>query len=706
MAIKYLNQDKQPLSAIIHHMKYARYLPEAGRREAWEETVERNKQMHLQHYADKIKDHPQLGKDIIKAYDDFVLTGKVLPSMRSFQFGGQPIEINPARIYNCSFFHIDHPDAFSEGMFLLLSGVGTGYSVQKHHVEKLPGILGVQKQEPRRYLVADSIEGWADAVKTLVESYFYGKAEVEFDLRGIRPKGARLITSGGKAPGPEPLRQALVKIRSIFENALQDRGFGTKLKPIEAHDIMCHIADAVLSGGIRRAAMISLFNFNDEEMLEAKFGNWWENNPQRGRANNSAVAVRDKITEEDFWWFWKKVEASKAGEPGIFFTNDSEWGLNPCAEISLRTNQFCNLTTMNAATIESQEDLEERVWAATLLGTLQAGYTNFHYLRSSWKKTTEKEALLGVSMTGVASGKVLSFDLKKASSLIKGINKEYAAMIGINPAARLTSIKPEGTTSLLLGTSSGMHAWHNDYYLRRVRVNKNEAIYAYLSTMYPELLEEDFFSPQSSAIITVPQKAPDGAILRTETAIDALERLKTLSMSWIRPGHAKGKNRNNVSCTISVKDNEWNEVGTWMWQNREHYTAIAVLPYDGGTYVQAPFEDLVDGYVITLDNKEVLRGLQPDQLVEARNASISEDAQEIEKLTVSELANHINGYQVRDAHGTFRFISALRYMTKKEQYEILVQHLNTVDVSHVPELEDNTHMQAEIACGGGACEVA
>lgn len=261
------------------------------------------------------------------------------------------------------------------------------------------------------------------------------------------------------------------------------------------------------------------------------------------------------------------------------------------------------------------------------------------------------------------------------------------------------------TTSLLLGTSSGMHAWHNDYYLRRVRVNKNEAIYQYLNTMYPELLEEDFFSPQSSAIITVPQKAPEGAILRTESAIDSLERLKALSIAWIRPGHAKGKNRNNVSCTISVKDNEWNEVGTWMWQNREHYTAIAVLPYDGGTYVQAPFEDIVDGYVITLDNGSVLRGLQPEQLVEVRNASKPEELQEVEKISVSELANHINGFQLRDLHGTFRLISALRYMTKKEQYELLAQFLNTVDVSHVPEIEDNTHMQGEVACGGGACEV-
>jgi ribonucleoside-diphosphate reductase alpha chain len=445
--------------------------------------------------------------------------------------------------------------------------------------------------------------------------------------------------------------------------------------------------------------MISLFSFDDEEMLEAKFGAWWENNPQRGRANNSAVAVRDKITEDDFWRFWKKVEASRAGEPGIFFTNDSEWGLNPCAEISLRTNQFCNLTTINAATIESQEDLEERVWAATLLGTLQAGYTNFHYLRPIWKKTTEKEALLGVSMTGIASGKVMSYDLKKASSTIKSINKKYADILGINAAARASSIKPEGTTSLLLGTSSGMHAWHNDYYLRRVRVNKNEAIYSYLKVMYPELLEEDYFSPQTTAIITVPQRAPDDAILRTEPAVNALERLKSLSIDWVRPGHTKGKNRNNVSCTISVKDNEWDEVGSWMWENREFYTAVAVLPADLGTYIQAPFEDLEDRYVMKLEDDSVLRLNQNE--IEVRNG----EEGEVVKKTISELANHINGFQVRSMFGKFKNITSLKYMTKREQYEELASRLHAVDVSHVPEEDDNTSLQGELACAGSSCDV-
>ena len=705
MSIQFLNEDKQPLSAIIHHMKYARYLEHEKRRESWEETVERNKQMHLKKYSQQIKDYPELKDAISNVYDNFVKTGKVLPSMRSMQFGGLPIELNPARIYNCSFFHIDHPDAFSEAMFLLLSGVGTGYSVQKHHVEKLPPILGVRKEEPRRYLVADSIEGWADSIKILVESYFKGGNEVEFDLRAIRPKGTRLVTSGGKAPGPEPLRQALSEIKSVFENALQERGFGTMLKPIEAHDILCYIADAVLSGGIRRAAMIALFSFDDHEMLEAKFGPFWEKNPQRFRSNNSAVVMRDKITEEEFWKFWKKVEASKTGEPGIFFTEDSELGLNPCAEISLKSNQFCNLSTGNAATIESQEDFEERAEAESIIGTLQAGYTDFHYLRPIWKKVTEKEALLGVSLTGVATESTLELDFAAAAKKAKETNKKFAEMLGIKQAARVTAIKPEGTTSLLLGTSSGMHAWHNDYYLRRVRVNKNEAIYNYLKTMYPELLEDDFFTPEKSAVIVAPQKAPEGAILRTEPAVSALERLKKLSIEWVKPGHNKGKNKNNVSCTINVKDNEWNEVGDWMWKNREHYTAIAVLPYDGGNYIQAPFEDLNDGWVIKLENGEVIR--KPASSVSNDVLDVRDgESEEIQKKSISEVANNVNGYRLRDSKGLFQSIVSIKFMTKKEQYEELVEKLHEVDVSHVPEEEDGTDLSGELACAGGACVVA
>jgi ribonucleoside-diphosphate reductase alpha chain len=506
------------------------------------------------------------------------------------QFAGRPIEVNPARIYNCAFLPIDDWRAFGEVMFLLLGGTGVGYSVQYDHIEKLPEIRKPKKNRKKRFLIGDSIEGWADAVKVLMKSYFRGTSSIEFDFSDIRPKGARLITAGGKAPGPGPLRECLVKLQGMLE-AKED---GDKLTTIEVHDIVCHIADAVLAGGIRRAALISLFSPDDDEMISCKSGAWWELNPQRGRANNSAVLVRSITEKEQFWDIWKRIEASGAGEPGVYFTNNAEWGTNPCCEIALRPFQFCNLCEVNVSDIETQEDLDGRVKAAALIGTLQAGYSNFHYLREVWKRTTEKEALIGVSMTGIGSGVVTSYDMIKAAEVVKLENERVAKILGINSAARCTTVKPAGTTSLALGTSSGIHAWHNDYYLRRVRVGKNEAIYTYLSIYHPELLEDDKFRPHDTAIITVPQKAPEGAILRTESPFDLLERVKQVTKEWIKPGHRKGNNTHNVSATVSIKNDEWDAVGEWMWENRKFYNGLSVLPFDGHTYVQAPFTDCTE----------------------------------------------------------------------------------------------------------------
>lgn len=572
--------SKQILSDITVHMKYAKHIKELQRRETWDEIVTRNKNMHIKRF-------PKLRKEIESAYR-MVYERKVLPSMRSLQFGGKPIELNPARIYNCSFLPMNHPACFSEVMFLLLSGVGVGYSVQRHHVEQLPEIRRPKKT--RRYLVGDSIEGWADAVKVLMRAYFEGKPCPIFDFSDIRPKGALLVTSGGKAPGPEPLHDCLHNVKKILDR----KEDGERLTPLEVHDINCYIADAVLSGGIRRSAMIALFNLDDEEMLTAKFGNWYETHPVRGRANNTAVIVRHKIDEETFFNLWKKIEASNSGEPGFFFTNDAEWGLNPCAEISLRPFQFCNLTTINASDVESQDDLNARAEAAAFIGTLQASYTDFHYLRDVWRRTTEKEALIGVSMTGVASGNVLGLDLKVAAQIVKDVNERVAALIGINKAARTTTLKPEGTTSLVVGSSSGIHAWHGQFYDRRVRVGKNESIYAYLAENHPELLEDDFFKPQSMAVIRVPQRAPEGAITRDESALDLLHRVGRVWKDWVKTGHRKGANYNNVSTTVTIKPHEWEEVGRWMWDNRDNFTALSVLPHDGGSYVQAPFSDITE----------------------------------------------------------------------------------------------------------------
>lgn len=941
-----MNLDNKILSDITVHMKYAKFQPLLSRRENWNEIVQRNMDMH-------IKKFPELESEIREAYQ-FVLDKKVLPSMRSMQFAGRPIEINPARIYNCAYLPVNDWRAFSEIMFLLLGGTGIGFSVQTHHIESLPEIKKPTKDKSRRFLIGDSIEGWADAVKVLMKSYYKGGASVRFDYSDIRPKGALLVTAGGKAPGPAPLRECLVKIEGILESAEE----GKRLSSLQVHDIVCHIADAVLAGGIRRAALISLFSADDDEMIACKSGNWWELNPQRGRANNSAVLLRQEVTEEYFFDLWKRIELSNSGEPGIYFTNDSDWGTNPCVtgdteiltkkgyekienlinkeveiwngfewsnvtpkitgynqpiikvtlsdgreltsthyhnwhiaegyngkskkvktqdlkigdkiikykfpiiedgvdevtlkeaytqgfisaegmedynyiwlyepkymckhrldvrlegsevkningvgrkqiyynneykakdfvpfnwsvtnklewlaglfdgdgteliegglqlcsinrsflkdvqkllstiginckvlagyeegfkllpdgkggekeyfcntsyricigavqmqelkslglscermsfnkspqrdasqfakvikiedvgyadtvycfnepkrnygvfngiltgqcvEIALRPFQFCNLCEINAGTVQDQEDLNARAKAASFIGTLQASNTDFHYLRSVWKRTTEKDALIGVGMTGIADGKVTALDLNQATNIVVEENIRVAHLLGINSAARTTCVKPSGTTSLVLGTSSGIHGRHSKYYLRRIRVGKNEAIYSYLKEQHPELVEDCYFRPHDTAIISVPQASPEGSILRNETPIDLLNRVKLFSDKWIKPGHQNGINSHNVSATISIKADEWEDVGKWMWENKDSYNGLSVLPYDGGTYVQAPFEEITE-----------------------------------------------------------------------KRYNELIKSLTSVNLDNIQEQTDTTDLSGELACAGGACEI-
>ena len=605
-----MNISQEILSDIVVYNKYAKYLPSKQRRETWEELVTRNKNMHLAKF-------PKLKDEIEETYK-LVYDKKVLPSMRSLQFAGKPIQINNSRIFNCSYLPIDDWRSFSEIMFLLLSGCGVGYSVQNHHIEKLPEVRIPKKS--RRFLVGDSIEGWADAVKVLMKAYFgISTTKPVFDFRDIRPKGAELITVGGKAPGPEPLKECLFQIQKVLDR----KEDGTPLKPIEAHDIICHIADAVLSGGIRRAALISLFDLHDNEMLTCKHGSWWEMNPQRGRANNSAVVIRSKVTKNDFNDLWGKIVASNSGEPGVYFSNDKDWGTNPCCEIALRPFQFCNLTEINVSNIKSQEDLNKRVKAGAFLGTLQASYTDFHYLRSIWNKTTEKDALVGVGMTGIGSGEILNYNLEEAAKEAKKTNAEIAKIIGVNKAARVTTVKPSGTSSLVLGTSSGIHAWHNDFYIRRMRLGKNEALYQYLAKYHPELVEDDFFKPDIQAVVSVPQKSPKGAIYRTESAMDLLERTKKFNTEWVKKGHRKGANTNNVSATISVKQEEWEQVGKWMWENKNTFNGLAVLPYDNGSYTQAPFEDITEEKFLEMESH--LNGIDLTKVVEMSDETKLQD---------------------------------------------------------------------------------
>jgi ribonucleoside-diphosphate reductase alpha chain len=570
----------EALSSITIFSKYAKYLPELKRRETWDEIVTRYEGM-------MIKKYPKL-EDAILSTSTMIREKKVLPSMRALQFAGPAMEVNNARGYNCAYHPVDTIYAFSETMFLLLGGSGVGYSVQKHHTEQLPAITKPGKK--RNYLIEDSIMGWADAVKVLMKAYLEGGFMPSFDFRAIRQKGARLITAGGKAPGPEPLKICLAHMQAILDRKQE----GEKLSPLECHDMLCHVANSVLAGGIRRSAMIALFSHDDEEMITCKYGNWWELNEQRGRANNSAVLERGSVGEEEFYSLWKRIEASGSGEPGIYWTNNKDWGTNPCCEIGLRPYQFCNLCEVNVSDVDSQDELNARVAAAAFFGTLQAGFTDFHYLRPIWQKTTQKDALLGIGMTGIGSGEILKYNLEIAASVAAAVNSMISGKLGTNEAARITCIKPSGTTSLVLGTASGIHAWHAPYYLRTMRFNKNEDIASYLMVNHPELCEDDVLRPTDTVCVRIPVKAPEGSILRTETAIDTLERVKKFSIEWIKPGHINGDNTHNVSATISILENGWEEVGEWMWTNRDVYNGLSVLNYFGGSYKQAPFSDITE----------------------------------------------------------------------------------------------------------------
>lgn len=594
--------------------------------------------------------------------------------MRSMQFGGRPIELAENRIFNCAYFPIEHTRAYAELMFLLLGGTGAGYSVQKRHTNKMHKVKAPESDGEYKFQVQDSIIGWADTIKVVAKAFLNAGTLPIFDYRDIREKGTALVTTGGKAPGPEPLRQCVTLITAIFRNAI-----GRRLRPIEIHDICCIVADSVRAGGIRRAAMIALFDRDDQEMLKCKspvtLREWhvvdpvthnvyfiddyqvphtkqlqkWEFDflmetktfpwgvvyPYRARANNSAVLPRGEVTETEFRDLMQIIQTSGCGEPGIYWTSNPDWGTNPCCEIALRPYQMCNLTTINVSAIHNQEEFNAAASTAAFIGTLQAGYTDFHYLNPQWKITCEEDALLGVSMTGIASGNIDTLDKKEAARSAIKTNQETAAKIGINPALRITAVKPEGTSSLVLGTSSGIHAWHGTYFLRRMRAGKDEALAQYMMEVVPELVEEDVTDP-NQVVLSFPQKAPDNAVTRHETMDEFLERIKDISETWVHSGHIKGDNRHNVSCTVSVKPDEWEALSTWMWKHKNSYNGISVMPFFGSTdYPQAPFEDIT-----------------------------------------------------------------------KEQYEALLPLLNKINIEHIIELDGSEiDLAGEAACAGSACEV-
>lgn len=615
--------DPIAVSSYIHFSKYARYLPEQFRRELYPETVDRDEAMHLRRFA-----HIEGLADDIRWAFDRVREKRVLPSMRSMQFGGAAIEANHNRIYNCSFTFIDRPAAFSEAMFLLLAGCGVGYSVQYDHVDKLPalGRIDVKRHGVRHHVVADSIEGWADALYALVDSYYSG-VHIEFSYHLIRDAGTLLKTSGGRAPGHLKLKEALEAIRAVLHAAQ-----GRKLQPIECHDIMCLGAEAVLSGGIRRSAMIALFSIEDSEMMRAKTGTWYKTHPFRQNANNSVAIKRDDVKKKMFKRVFQMIR--EWGEPGFFFCSDTDHGTNPCAEIGLNPKlivtqevldilfarrlsgkevpdsvsfgdtftgwAFCNLCEINAAMFKSFDDFQIAAKAATIIGTLQASYTHMPYLGWVSEVIAEREALLGIGMTGMLDAPAISLDPAYQASVaanVKMWNAEYAAKIGIRPAARTTCVKPSGTTSLELGcVGSGHHAHHAKRYIRRVTADELEVVFQTFRAVNPHMCVR---RPDGKWSVEFPVEAPEGAVLKEHLgAIEFLEMVRSTQRNWVlngtaRPESSPGLNH-NVSNTAHVKDAEWDDVAEYIWENRGDFTGVTLIgDRSDKDYAFAPNEAVV-----------------------------------------------------------------------------------------------------------------
>jgi ribonucleoside-diphosphate reductase alpha chain len=614
--------DPKGLSDYIHASKYARWIPELGRREVYEETVARVEAMHIRKF-------PFMEGEIRSAFD-LVRSKRVLPSMRSMQFGGAAIEASNTRIFNCAFSLVDRLEVFSETLFLLLSGCGVGYSVQFDHVDKLPAVGFVNEKLVRHHVVEDTIEGWADALKALVRSYQDGVL-LELSYFQIRPAGAPLKTSGGRAPGHLKLKEALERVRGVL-----DKSQGRKLRPIECHRIMCHAADAVLSGGIRRSACICLFSLDDSEMMYAKTGNWFASEPWFANANNSVVLRRDEVKKKQFQRVFNMTK--QFGEPGFYFTDNQDYGVNPCAEIGLyprfkvdetiqaklpgsRVGEvytgfaFCNLCEINAAKLTSIQDFEEVARAATLIGTLQATYTKMPYLGRVSELLAEREALLGIGMTGMLDAPDIACRpeyQRRVAEKIKGWNAEFAARLGINAATRTTAIKPSGTTSLELGgVGSGHHAHHARRYIRRVTADELERVFQAFREVNPHMCVR---KPDGKWVIEFPVEAPPGATVRADLgAVQFLEMVRSTQENWVLPGtasqeHAPGL-AHNVSNTITVKPDEWEAVSEYVWAHREIFTGVSMLPDSGDKdYAFSPNEEiktdvdehrwnaLIDGY--------------------------------------------------------------------------------------------------------------
>ena len=662
------------LKGYVFSSKYPKYISEKQRRETWEESVARVMAMHKRKY-------PELALDEIEQlYAAKVIAG----SQRALQFGGAAIEEKHARIYNCIVSYCDRPAFFRECMWLLLCGCGTGISFQTHHVAQLPA-LQVPKGE-YLYRVEDSIEGWANAADALLTAYFEGSASPQFDYSLIRPKGSPL-RHGGVAPGSAPLERSLNKVRAVLDAA------GSRLRPLDAFDITMHLADAVVSGGIRRSATIGVFSVDDQEMITAKTGTWYTDNPQRGRANISAM-LTPETTREQFKQLFKSTR--EYGEPGFIFAKSTEYLYNPCVEIGMcptlveyegetveeytvdlldpaqRSSweargysfssgwQACNLSTVNCAAIETEEDFYQAVSAASALGTLQASYTSFPYLGEVSERIVKRESLLGVSLTGILSaplfqdGEVLS----KAARVATLTNAHLSKEIGIPRASRVTCVKPEGTASIVLDSSAGIHPYHAKRYIRRVQADSAEPLYKFVEERAPLACKDSVWSAEPSAkVIAFPCSAPPSALVKSDLSpLSHLAIAKTVNESWVRAGTALPQRLegayHNVSITVSVDPASWEAVELYLWENRELFTGVSLLGTSGDyDYAQPPYQEVYSPSDIAEDDPH------------------------------------------RDA--------------KLEAYRYYMQlcELPDLDFSEAVEHQDNTTQLEESACSGGSCDL-
>ncbi len=583
--------DMNVYQQYIHKSRYARFLPEKNRREHWHETVQR----YVDYMFDKVKiEDEKLKKEVFNAIHNL----EVMPSMRALMTAGKALDRDNVAGYNCSYLPIDDPKAFDEAMCILMNGTGVGFSVERQYVNKLPEIPDQLYDCDTVITVRDSKEGWSKALRMLISLLYAGEVP-KWDLSNLRPAGAPLKTFGGRSSGPEPLNDLFKFVIRIFKNA-----HGRKLTSLECHDIMCKIGEVVVVGGVRRSAMISLSNLSDDRMRHAKAGQWWEANVQRALSNNSAVYT-EKPDVGQFMAEWLAIYESKSGERGIFSRDASqrvarkngrrdpsfEFGTNPCSEIILRPYQFCNLTEVVIRDSDTEDSLSKKIKIATILGTFQSTMTYFPYLRKVWQKNTEEERLLGVSFTGIYDNPLMNdyndpelpARLERLRQVAIDTNKEWSEKLGINQSVAITCVKPSGTVSQLVLSPSGIHPGHDRYYYRRVRSDNKDPLTKHLiDAGVPH--EPDVTKPHSTTVFTFPMKLPETSITRENvSAIDHLELWLKYQRHWCE---------HKPSVTINVTEAEWPRVGAWVYDHFDEMSGVSFLPYDGGTYRQAPYETI------------------------------------------------------------------------------------------------------------------